>query len=135
MSLSRRLLLFVLVAIASLGMTACRDYSHDLVVTNNTGIVIDFIYAEDFIDLRDFGRDYQALEIGDVDTYQGCTECNIQPGGTSTVHVLEARNQSVILAARDSSTKRLVYLHRFRFEELNEMEWQVGLTKMTASVK
>ena len=57
MALFRRLLLFVVVAIASLGMTACRDYSHDLVVTNNTGIVVDFVYAEDFIDMRDFGRD------------------------------------------------------------------------------
>jgi hypothetical protein len=135
MKVFRRLLWFSLVVAAALGLTGCRDYSHDLVVTNDTGIVVDFIYAEDFIDLRDFGRDYQALEIGDEDTYQGCTECDIQPGGTSTVHVPEARNQSVILAARDSGTKRLIYIHRFRFEELNELEWDVSLTRMTAAIK
>ena len=58
-------------------MTACRDYSRDLVVTAETGL----------------------------------------------------------MESRDSETKRLVYLHRFRFEELNEMEWQVDLVMMDVAVK
>lgn len=112
-------------------MIACQPTRATLEITNDSGQVVDFVYAEDFIDLRDFGRDYDALELGDIDTYQGCTRCDISPGQTFLLETPLARGHSVVLAARESETERLMYIRRYTIKDLQDAEWTISLVNQS----
>ncbi len=107
---------------------ACQPTRVVIEVTNDSAETVDFIYAEDFIDLSDFGRDYDALSVGDVDTYQGCTECPVAPGEMFIFDIPLARGQSVVMAARESDTERLIFIQRYSFTELRDKDWIVRLS-------
>ncbi len=120
----------VLAAIFSASV-ACQPTYVFLEVENRSGLQIDFIYSEDFVDLREFGRDYASLEIGDIDTYQGCTECDVEPGERVTYETPLSRGQAVTIVARESESERLVYIQNYTYEELREAEWKVTLVNQS----
>lgn len=124
--------LLTLAAVAALTV-ACQPTSVALTVSNESGIDIDIVYAEDFIDLREFGRDYGSLRVGDTDTYAGCTECNVGPGEVYTLETPLSQRQSVVLAARAADTERLIFIQRYTYEELRALEWTVAVVDMSGN--
>ncbi len=123
----KRTLLFGTLAVLLLLTVACQPTRAAFEITNDSGIAIDFIYSEDFIDFRDFGRNYDALEIGDVDTYQGCTQCGISPGAVYRFEEPFSDGQTVVMAAREAESNRMIFIMRYTWQELFDQDWKVSV--------
>ncbi len=120
-------LAIVALIVVAVATAACEPTRAAFEVRNDTGRTIDFIYSEDFIDLTDFGRDYAALQIGDTDTYQGCTQCDVPPGGIYRFDEPFQRGQSVTMVARVAETDALIFLRSYTWQELFDRDWKVSL--------
>lgn len=123
----KRTLLLGFFVLAALATVACQPTRASFEVTNRSDGPVDFIYSEDFIDLREFGRDYDSLNVGDSDTYQGCTQCNLAPGEIYRFQEPFREGQTVIMAAREAETDRLIFIRRYTWKELFDLEWMVSL--------
>lgn len=119
-------LIGILVGVA-LVTIACQPTRSAFEVTNDSGRVVDFVYSEDFLDLSDFGRDYDSLSIGDRDTYQGCTQCDMAPGAVYNFEEPFRERQSVTIAAREADSNVLIFKRRYTWQELFDLDFRVFL--------
>ena len=122
-----RTMLVGVLAFALLATVACQPTRAFFEVTNDSGAPVDFIYSEDFIDLSEFGRDYASLSIGDRDTYQGCTVCDFAPGEVYRFDEPFREGQTIILAAREAESNTMIFIRRYTWQELFDLEWKVSL--------
>jgi hypothetical protein len=89
-----------------------------VVVRNGTQEAIDVDYLLSYDDGPKRER-YERLQIGDIDDAPGCGECPVRPQHRISITFVHTERVRIMVAARASSSRELLFLHEYSFEELD----------------
>ena len=111
----RLLSVATVIALAVYVFAACGDVdSADLLIVNNTGQQVDVVVFDKRFSpdrsMPDFMPSYEDSNIGDIDPHAWCRPCDLDAGATTTELILPNSRSIYVVAARESTTERLLFL-------------------------